>query len=158
MIRIKIIILASCSLLFSCDTNLSKQKLSMPQAFQEEIEAHNKDSISLLYYHSGECSICFALLKAIQEDFPTLQIISISASSNLVFLNSYMELINFKGTSLFDSSATFINMNSNTLSDYNLFLIDYQYNIILKSRDYGNEIKRDISNYLIKNRSRLAHF
>ncbi len=111
MIRIEIIILASCFLVFSCDRNLPKQKLSIPQTFQERIEAQKNDSISLIYYHSGECSICFAILKAIQEDFPSLKIISISASSNIVFVNSYLDLINFQGISLFDSSATFINMN-----------------------------------------------
>jgi len=48
-------------------------------------------------------------------------------------------------------------MNLNILSEYNLFLIDYQYNIILKSRDYDNKIKHDINNYFVDPHSKLTH-
>jgi hypothetical protein len=82
-----------------------------------------------LYYHSGECSFCFAILATLANEYPNACIVSVSASRNAKLIDFYLKKINFNGISLIDSSLVFFNNNQKSLNSYNLFLIDREFNI-----------------------------
>lgn len=113
-------------------------------------EINNSGEMLILYYHSGDCSICYGTLGQISHDFPESTIISLSSSKNIELMKAYLEQIEFNGISLIDSSNVFFVNNRKLLSMSNLFLIDNHHNILFKSINYNRQIRIKIKNIIKK--------
>jgi hypothetical protein len=131
--------------LTACNNNTPSEKLYFPAAMQNlMINQITKEKI-IVYYHSGECSICYGIILAISKEFPHLPLISISASRNAILVDYYLEQIGFKGISLIGSTSLFLTGNQIVLSTQNLFLIDPQYKIIAGGENLDENTKKRIS-------------
>jgi hypothetical protein len=118
--------------------------LEFPEEMQEQIP---KEQV-LVYYHSGDCSLCYGNLMAISKEFPDLKLLSISTSQDTTLVNYYLDNIGFKGTSLIDSALVFQNINKKLLSTENLFLIDSEFNIVVSGKDFNDNIRKKIRDKL----------
>jgi hypothetical protein len=131
--------------LTACNNKTPSEKLIFPIEMQPKIMDLMAQKKVIIYYHSGECSMCYGTLLAISKEFPDLPLVSISASSNAVLIDYYLEQIGFKGISLIDSTSLFLTGNQKVLSTQNLFLIDPQYKIIAGGENLDENTKKRIS-------------
>jgi len=113
----------------------------------QELQFQPFSEYILIYYHSGDCSICYNNLLSLSSEFPELLILSITPCKNQILVNYYLDKINFYGLSICDSNNVFLTMNQNTLIKNNLFLIDSCHNILASSIDLSNKFKDQV-NYL----------
>lgn len=133
----------------NCQSKTNLVKLDFPLSMQEKIESLNQNERIIVYYHSGECSFCYGTLITIANELHDLPVVSISASSNKILVDYYMEQIHFKGLSLIDSDTLFLKQNLPILNENNLFLIDSQCNILVSGREFNEEIKDKIEHIII---------
>lgn len=131
-------------LISGCKERATSGKLDFPISMQQEIKTQTEKRPILVYYHSGDCSFCYATIESISKEFPNLPLISISASKNTILVDYYLEQIGFQGISLIDSSSLFLKRNWKILNTKNLFLIDLQYNIITAVENLDKNTKGKI--------------
>ncbi|MCU0413396.1 MAG: hypothetical protein MUE91_03185 [Ignavibacteriaceae bacterium] len=143
-----LILIIEILFLISCNNKAPYGKLDFPITLQQQIKSQKTKGKIVVYYHSGECSICFGTLLAISNDFPDLPIISVSGTKNAALVNSYLGQMGFKGISLIDSTSLFLKSNQKVLNTQNLFLIDSQYKIIVAGKNLDESIKRKINRIL----------
>lgn len=84
----------------------------------------------------------------ISKEFPNVPLLSISASTDTVLTDYYLDNINFKGISLFDSQLLFQKRNEKLLSTQNLFLINKEGNVVVSSMDVNDNIIKKIRSYI----------
>jgi len=131
----------------SCKTELIEY-LEIPINYRDEIKASLISDKFIIYYHSGDCSICFGTLLEISEELPNLNIISITSSQNRVLLEYQLEEIKFKGISLNDSDSLFYRQNQKILKKGNLFLVDSVYHILVLSAGFNKDFTENIKKQL----------
>lgn len=91
--------------LFACNPQ-SADKLAIEDRRLNEVILSSETPI-IVFFHSGDCSMCYGTLKQISLDFPESTIISISALNYADLIDSYLESIRFNGFSVIDSSSHF---------------------------------------------------
>ena len=123
-------------------------KLDITESMQKEINSRININKIIIYYHSGDCSICYATLIALSKEFPELPLVSVSASQDNVLIDYYMEQIGFKGISLIDSNSMFLKSNLELLKAKNIFLIDLQNNILTEGSVLDRSTKRSITHVM----------
>lgn len=128
--------------LYGCNNNILVDKLALPVEMQQVIKTQFAAENFFVYYHSGECSVCYGTIMTISKEFLNVPIISISASKNAVLVEYYLKQIDFHGISILDSASLFLNRNQIVLSTESLFLIDSQYNIIVSGENYDKKTKK----------------
>lgn len=105
--------------------------------------------ISIVYYHTGECSFCYGVLQALNISFPETQIISVTQLRDTSLLSYQLEGISFKGYSIIDSTGSFERKNEKLLHQNNLFLINGKNEILASDQDFDistrNKFKRLIN-------------
>ena len=123
--------------LFACN-HQSADKLAIKDRRLNEVILSSETPI-IVFFHSGECSMCYGTLKQISLDFPESTIISISALNNTDLINSYLELIDFKGLSVVDSSDILHSDNRVLLQTSSLFIIDNSSAILYRTSEYDKK-------------------
>jgi len=146
---ILIIILPFFLVISGCE-NKSYERLKIPFDYSNIVRANLCSDKFIVYYNSGDCSICFGILLEISDEFPSLNVVSIASSLNKVLLEYQLEEIKFKGISLIDSDSLFYKQNQSILNKGNLFLVDSSYNILVSSRVFDNVFKSNINKQLAK--------
>ncbi len=134
----KIVSFACFLILFFACNNQSVEKLIINERRLNEIILNLKTPI-IVYYHSGECSMCYGALHQISIDFPESTIISLATLNNEDLIDSYLESIDFKGFSVIDSSSVFLCDNQKLLQTSNLFLIDSVSTVLYRSSEYNRK-------------------
>jgi hypothetical protein len=141
--------ICSILVLFACNPQ-SPDKLTINDRQLNEVILNSKTPI-IVFFHSGECSMCYGTLQQVSIDFPESTIISISVLKNTDLINSYLGLIGFKGLSVIDSSAILLSDNRVFLQTSSLFLIDNSSAILYRTSEY-NKKDRDKIKIIIRKR------
>jgi hypothetical protein len=149
MKRILIIFLFIISITACCENRLP-DRLDIPIHYKDDIKANLHSEKCIIYYHTGDCSICFGTLLEISDEFPDLNIVSITSSQNKLLLEYQLEKIRFKGISLNDADSSFFKQNQNVLFKGNLFLVDSVYHILVLSRGFNNDFRNNVNRQLGK--------
>jgi thioredoxin-related protein len=133
--RYLIFILVLAIYFIACrNRNTLTSKLRFPPGMICELKKASGNKY-IIYFHSGDCSFCYGILKSITNEITTIPVISITADKNVDLVKYYHEQILFKGISISDSDSVFYKMNQETLDECNMFLIDTCFNIILECHE-----------------------
>lgn len=136
------------TLVFCMVVNCTKQtsgiRLDIPYYMQYFFKFSDKNGKMLIYYHSGECSICYGILSELSYEFPELPVISISSSIDTILIEYYHENIKFRGISLHDTDSLFQKANNTILSTKRVFLINADYKILAAENELDNKIIKSI--------------
>ena len=116
----------------------------MPGSYQTIINNSMYGDYAFVYFHSGNCSFCFGVLKILADEFPDILLISITSANNFNLNDYYLEEISFRGISLIDSTSLFRKSNQRLLEKMNLFLIDQNCNILASSENLDDRIRNVI--------------
>jgi cytochrome oxidase Cu insertion factor (SCO1/SenC/PrrC family) len=141
--------LAFCYLFFSCASDTDSRRLIIPEKMNKETQLHGINKQILIYYHPGDCSICYGNILSLSNEFDDLPLLSISASENSEVVKYYLDQISFRGISLNDSNSEFLKANYELLNSYNIFLVDSQYRIQIALRNSNKEIVDKIRSLVI---------
>jgi hypothetical protein len=134
--------------LFACN-HQSADKLAIKDQRLNEVILNSEKPI-IVFFHSGECSMCYGTLKQISLDFPESTLISISALNNADLIDYYLESIRFSGFSVIDSSSHFFNENRSLLQTNNLFLIDNFSTLLYRTSTYNKNDSESIKDIIRK--------
>lgn len=145
----RLIKIVSCIfVLFACNPQ-SADKLAINDRRLNEV-IFNSETPIIIFFHSGECSMCYGTLKQISLDFPESAVISISALNNADLIDTYLESIQFNGFSVIDSSSRFFNENRSLLQTSNLFLIDNFSTLLYRTSTYNKKDSENIKDIIRK--------
>lgn len=145
-----LIICLIVTLSVSCKRPNSSNVLSFPVFMQQEMQKMSNHNQVIVYYHSGDCSFCYADMMSFAKEYPKVPLISICSIEDTVLINFYLDRINFEGVSLIDSSSSFKIMNHLIISKFNVFLIDSSNNILAETVFLDNKSKKAFTNELDK--------
>lgn len=141
----KISLILIMGIFLSCQRFSKNETIKLSPVFQCEIQNKLKKNRYFIYYHHGDCSFCYANLLALQKYFSDDLVVSISSLRNVKLVDSYLEMINFKGVSIIDSMGVFFKENSSYLSSDNLFLIDTTGHVIIKAQSFDEKFKKQMN-------------
>lgn|GEM_PF-3483863 len=120
------------------------EKLILSEYIAGQLKDKIPENNAILYYYSGDCSICYSTLMRISDEFPGMALISLTSSENKGLVEFHLEQIGFKGISLYDSSGVFFEKNHDKLQNDNLFLIDSKYNVLCSGMNISEKILKEI--------------
>lgn len=118
--------------------DVTQIKLEIPEDIRMNLNDLSIQDLLIIYYHSGDCSICYGHLMKIYGEFDNILVLSISSSKNSALVDYYMQEIGFMGGSFIDSSDYFYLNNKPVLELHKLFLLDEKYNV-LEMGEYPDE-------------------
>lgn len=144
MKRTYILILTVSIITISCCRYEKFDHLNLPASMELAINSNMQFDKYLVYYHTGECSFCYAILMNLSNEFSSLPVISISSSDNKKLVDYYLEQIHFRGISLFDTDSLFLNSNKALLETNNLFLLNSDGFILVNGKDLDEQIIKQI--------------
>jgi len=132
----RMVCLAALIVLVSCMEKKTEEYLKISPTIKDYFsrsmpEANNK--FSIVYYYSGDCSICYGNILSMSEKLPEIPLIILSSSSDTVLISSYIDKIQYKGKVMVDSGAVFFNNNQAVLKKNKILLIDSSNKILAKS-------------------------
>jgi len=128
----------------NCNEQTSDIRLDLPDYMQLFYKFPDKNGKMLIYYHSGECSICYGILCELSKEFPELPVISISSSIDTIIVEYYHENIKFRGISLHDKDSLFQKANNAILSKNRIFLINSDYKVLAAENELDEKIIKSI--------------
>ncbi|XOV92126.1 MAG: hypothetical protein ACFHWX_18195 [Bacteroidota bacterium] len=134
--NISIIFLLSIS---SCQTKDQIEKVEFAGNITEgKISDYTKNNDYLMYYFSGNCSLCYGYITTIEAALKEIPLICISSSTDTILLNEYFNKINFKGNFIVDDNYLFFKRNP-LLSTNRWLYVDSKNKILVKSPDFVND-------------------
>jgi hypothetical protein len=135
--------------------NHKTDKFNIPDEFSDTFrnDQKSKEAITLLCFFDAHCSFCYAILKVLEEEFPTIPVIAISNSTDTVLTNFNLDKINFNGTLITDPQNKCFYQNLPITESYRIFLLKkesiiakYEFTIDEKMKNKFHEaIKQIIS-------------
>ena len=99
------------------------------------ININERNSPAILYYFSGNCSICYGNIAHVESLFPDVKLICVSSSSDTLLVNEYMSRINFSGTVLFDDNYRFFDENHDLLKSNKWFCLGNNSEVLFKTSE-----------------------
>ncbi len=140
-----IFIIINGSFLYCCQHHNSlPEKFILSEDISDQLKDKIQENNAILYYHSGDCSICYLTLMRISEEFPEIPLVSLTSFENKGLVEYQLEQIGFKGFSLYDTSGVFTERNHDLLQNGNIFLIDSKYNILCSGMNISEKILKEI--------------
>lgn len=109
--------------------NHKTDKFNIPDEFADTFRNNqqSKKTTRLLCFFDANCSFCYAILKSLEEEFPTVPVIAISNSTDTVLTNFNLDKINFNGTVITDPRNKCFYQNLPLTKSYKIFLLNNNY-------------------------------
>jgi hypothetical protein len=134
--------------------NHKTDKFNIPDEFSSTFRNNqqSKKDIRLICFFDGNCSFCYAILKALSEEFATVPIIAVSNSTDTVLINFNLDKINFNGALLTDPHNKCFFQNLPLTKAYKIFLLKkeriiakYEFTIDKKMKNKFHEAIKQIT-------------
>lgn len=129
----------------SCKDTQSEKELVFPDSMAQKIPLVATGNFVIIYYHPGDCSMCYGTQLKVSEIYPEIPLVSITSVKNKNLIDYYMEQIKFKGVSIIDSDSSFYRINEDVLNYGNLLLINAQNKILLNRAEYDQDLQDEIT-------------